>query len=226
MRVQTFTTASAFIHASAQMMLDACSTTAPSLALSGGKTPKPIYQYFAKKFLEQKTCVLSGYMVDERYLPLHDNASNWQMIQENLLVPATNHASSNTIHWHHFDTTLPPTEAAMAYEIIIQNMTQPFDLVVLGIGTDGHTASLFPQSDAVNEKHKLAVHVHIPSNPYPDRLTLTFPTILHAKQILLLASGPEKKAILEKLIKSNDSIETLPAKKLLEHPNLTIHYKS
>lgn len=233
MQVQTFIDNASFITASAAVMLDACQEAATHIptyfALSGGDTPKEVYSYFATTLLKQKDCRIHGYMVDERYVPDNHTGSNWQMIYTHLIKPAEQTAPNRITEWSPFQTNIEIHKAVAQYEKDIQElfaMRQQFDLVVLGIGADGHTASLFPHTPAVTEKDAYVAHVSVPGTPYPHRLTLTFPAIMSAKKILLLAKGKEKKDILENLIKKDTSITEFPAKKLLEHPHLLIHYKT
>jgi 6-phosphogluconolactonase len=233
MQIQTFTDAQSFIQESAHVLLDACQPhdiLRPTyMALSGGHTPREVYKYFAEVLLPNKDCRIHGYMVDERYVPMTHEGSNGRMIQELIIEPAETAAPNHIVEWTFFQTQKEIPAALDAYTSALKDMTETgatFDIVVLGIGKDGHIASLFPHTPALHETNTAATHVEIEDSPYPHRLTLTFPPIMAAKQILLLAAGTEKKSILEKLIKGDASIDAFPAKKLLEHPNLLIHYKS
>ena len=177
------------------------------IALSGGSTPKPIYHAMTQL---PQTELIHFYQVDVRYVPKTDNQSNQRMIRETL----------HPNHFHTIDTSLPIEKACMKYEA---ELPKQFDLVILGIGTDGHTASLFPQSEALGEANKQVTHTVKP-NTDEKRITLAFPPIMNSKTIIILLQGQEKKKIIDELFHANKLISELPAKKLLDHQNLYIHY--
>lgn len=202
MKIQTFTTITDFITATVQFIL---SLNPKTVALSGGTTPEDIYEA-----LSEKDCSdIEFYQVDERYVPYRDSASNCRMIRETLQKPL-----------HYFDTTLPIKDALTKYE---QELPLQFDLVILGIGDDGHTASLFPYSPALTE-HRRVAHTESEDSTPKDRLTLTFSPILNSKTILVLLDN--KPEILAELKSPSRLPKTFPALKLLSHPNLHIFYNS
>jgi len=163
------------------------------IALSGGSTPTTIYKKLAKLDLEAKF-----YQVDERCVSPTDKDSNQKMIRETL-VPKNFHA---------FDTSIPIEDSLKKYE---ENLPEQFDLIILGIGSDGHTASLFP--DSPDFKDPLA-HTQTSEFSIKNRLTITFPTILKAKTLLVLLKGQNKQIAISKF----------PANKLQSHPEITIHF--
>lgn len=194
-----------------------------SIGLSGGKTPRPIYQALANNAIFDFEKV-EWYMVDERCVPRDNQDSNYKMITE-----AFGKAEPNFFkHFHYFDTALEPATAAEVYAKELNKIpSQQFDLIILGIGADGHTASLFPHSPALLETERLAVRTineKAPNPPVRDRLTITWPMILASKQILLLASGVDKKDTIEALFNSNLDTTQFPAKRLLEHTNATLFW--
>lgn len=178
------------------------------IALSGGSTPIPIYKALATLALPfEKT---HFYQTDERFVPVTHKDSNQKMIKSFLKK-----------NFHTFDVSLPITKSLKAYSEILPSK---FDLTILGIGPDGHIASLFPSSKALTSKANVA---HTTTNQFAikDRLTLTFPPILSSKKILVLLKSPEKLAILEHLKNPSAlTIQNFPAKKLLAHPNLEVLY--
>lgn len=186
-------------------------SSSSTIALSGGSTPTPVYT--AMKDIPSVDSI-HFYQVDERYVPANHAKSNYKLIQETL-APR---------HFHHFDTSLPIDEALQQYQT---ELPEKLNLCILGLGTDGHTASLFPHAPALNSTNAVA-KTNMPGVPtseaWSHRLTLTFPTIMASDQLLLLVKGQNKQSILDELLHSDQSIPDLPAKKLLEHPNLTIHY--
>jgi 6-phosphogluconolactonase len=191
------------------------------IVLSGGNTPEKIYKKLSGSSLSFKDTEF--FQVDERYVARGNEDSNWKLINETLL----SNPEKQPKKFHFFDTALPIRESLSKYEKEIKNVK--FDLVVLGIGTDGHTASLFPNSPALKEEEKPVLHTETESHPAKDRLTMTFPAILNSKKILVLLEGPRKHKILSILTHSlanpKNDIENTPALKLLEHDDLTIfHY--
>ena len=133
---------------------------------------------------------------DERYVP-HDNPhSNFRMAQETLFsrltVPEEN--------VHPMPTNYPdPDKAAREYETELRRYfgAQPvFDLLFLGVGPEGHTASLFPDSPALNETQRWAVAAEVPADP-PQRLTLTYPVLNSARNVFFLCAGKSKREIIQ-----------------------------
>ncbi len=184
-----------------------------SAALSGGKTPVGFYQHLAS--LEglpwEKTHI---FFVDERFVPATDVESNYRMVRENLLnsVPI----APRNVHPISTAESSPQT-AARKYEEELRAFFElpgsipEFELVLLGIGEDGHTASLFPGTEALKEKNHLAAPVML-EEPLHDRITLTLPVINNAANVFFLVSGKNKATVLKKLIDAKDP--SLPASKV------------
>ncbi len=187
-----------------------------AMAVSGGSTPRPMHRLLVKE------PYLSGipwrnthiFWVDERCVPEEDPDSNYGAAKRDFLdlVPI----SSDQIHY--MPGELPPDEGARRYvkEIIEffqlkDNEFPIFDLVLLGMGADGHTASLFPGHRALEERERLVVSLR-GGNPDVYRLTLTLPVINNAKKILFLVSGKEKSGILKEVFKEGPKI--LPAQRI------------
>ena len=184
-----------------------------TVALSGGKTPVDVYRRLAgegeKGILWYKTHV---FFVDERFVPSTDADSNYRMIKETLLdgagVPLGN------IHPIPTDFS-DPVSAAERYERDIalffglqEDDIPEFDLVMLGIGSDGHTASLFPGSPALSEKRRLVAAV-APGREKHNRITLTLPVLNKAKNVIFLVTGREKADVLRDVMQGGDI--SLPA---------------
>jgi 6-phosphogluconolactonase len=164
-----------------------------TIALSGGNTPRGLYQLLAGKYRAlipwRQVEVFWG---DERYVPPEDPRSNYRMAREALLdqvpIPGEN--------VHAVPTLLPDIEeAAEAYEGVVMDHFQGswprFDLILLGLGADGHTASLFPHNAALEEEARVVTAVRAEAEP-PLRLTLTLPAINHAAAVHFLAAGEQK----------------------------------
>lgn len=182
-------------------------------ALSGGKTPIGVYRRLASEksfgLLWNKTHI---FFVDERFVPHTDADSNYRMIKETLLdsagVPPGN--------IHPINTDLPDLKsAAERYERDISlsfrlsgDMLPEFDLVMLGVGTDGHTASLFPGSTALEEKKRITAAVILGPEKH-SRITLTLPSINNARNVMFLVTGSEKAKVLRAVVQKMDL--SLPA---------------
>lgn len=183
-----------------------------SAALSGGKTPALFYEKLsAQRSLPWgKTHI---FMVDERFVPYESVENNYHMLNRLLLrhvpIPPKNVHPILTLE------SLPQGSAARYEKDIlsfcksVRSALPLFDLILLGIGEDGHTASLFPDTPALNETQHLAVCVTLPDSIAPERITITFPVINNARNIFFLAAGENKAKVIKDIIENKDSI--LPA---------------
>jgi 6-phosphogluconolactonase len=170
-----------------------------TVALSGGTSPIPLYTALsAKKNLPW--ALTHVFLVDERFVPMTNVNSNYRMIKETLVdrVPL------NASQMHSIDMGQIADAAAMAYAQQLKtffklkpNTFPTFDLILLGLGEDGHTASLFTKKDC-DEKKRLAIHTRSPKPPH-DRITLTLPVLNHAKNIIFFVSGENKKTIVNRV---------------------------
>lgn len=195
-----------------------------SIALSGGTSPQTIYQKLAKN-RKIDWSKIELFMVDERYVSPDDARSNFKMIEELLLrhLPPVK-------GFFAFNTHLPLEEAADQYDDLLEKRQgKCFDLVILGMGTDGHTASLFPGTEALNEKIKLATISHSPDGL--ARLTLTFPALFSAEKIIFLIQGIEKKELVKQLAQDPQKVadkarqkDIFPAQRMMRHPHVEIYY--
>lgn len=220
MEVKRFSDKQEFLQVSADAITSICKEKAGEcyIGLSGGKTPKPVYLLLSEH-QDFDAGRVQFFVVDERYVPLDHPDANYHMIAKSLIEPI-----GVDDRFHHFDTSQEIEVALEQYEQeLLQIPDQSLDLVVLGIGTDGHTASLFPHSEALSEQSRLVAHTQTQSQTVADRLTMTLPMILHAKKLLVLLSGNEKAQILEKLMQEDVSVEEYPAKALFTHSDITIH---
>jgi 6-phosphogluconolactonase len=181
-----------------------------SVALSGGNTPRSFYSLLAQEY---KTALpwnkIHVFFGDERYVPFDHPDSNYRMANEALFsqtpIPAGN--------IHRVRTELDPESAAREYESELRaqfglknNDLPRFDLVLLGLGDDGHTASLFPGSAALQEISRLVVANWVEKFK-TFRITLTFPVLSHAAEVLFLVSGAGKAQILKEVLSSPGAVE-------------------
>ncbi len=184
-----------------------------TVAVSGGSTPGRLYALLSSDLYRDKIDWSHTYFfwVDERCVPKEHEDSNYRLVFETLLsklpIPDDN--------IHRIKSEKKPEKAAKAYEEDLKNffgksILPVFDLTLLGIGQDGHTASLFPNSKALMET-KLAVPVFIEKSQ-KQRITLTLPVLNNSFHIVMLASGSSKADILyEILCKKEDTRTKYPA---------------
>jgi 6-phosphogluconolactonase len=165
-----------------------------SLALPGGSTPTPVYVHLAAELPDQEAWRrIDVFFGDERCVPPGDPASNYRMVKEALLdrVPIGRlqvHRMKGERPDHH--------EVARAYAAILP---ERLDLLVLGLGKDGHTASLFPGAASLAESARRVIAVNAPVPPR-DRLTITPPVIRDARLVIGLVAGAEKASALARVI--------------------------
>jgi 6-phosphogluconolactonase len=171
------------------------------LALAGGETPRGSYQRLAQPpFLEALPWDrLFVYWSDERQVPLDDRASNFAMAKAALLdhVPIP--------PGQVFPLVGDPTPALR--RVPADDLGRPrFDVIHLGLGEDGHTASLFPGSDGLNEGRALVRAVHDAPKPPPDRLTLTLPVLNAGRAILVMVEGAAKREALAGVLRRDPAL--------------------
>ncbi|KAM5247687.1 GDH/6PGL endoplasmic bifunctional protein [Ctenodactylus gundi] len=168
------------------------------LALSGGSTPVALFQQLATGHYGFPWAHTHLWLVDERCVPLSDPESNFQGLQAHLLqhvrVPYYN-IHPMPVHLHQ-RLCAEEDQGALTYarEITALVANSSFDLVLLGMGTDGHTASLFPQSPAGLDGEQLVVRTESPSRPH-QRMSLSLPLINRARKVAVLVMGRTKREI-------------------------------
>ncbi|WP_137387675.1 6-phosphogluconolactonase [Rhodoligotrophos defluvii] len=177
-----------------------------SMNLSGGSTPKRLYGLLAQApYRDQiEWQRLHLFFGDERYVPHDDPESNYRMVHDALIA----HVPLPAENVHPIPAGPSPAEAAAAYEAKLKNFygadhldpSRPlFDVSLLGLGPDGHTASLFPGSSALEEKQAWVLSV-IGSKPPPQRITLTLPVLDSCAAAAFIVSGSEKEPIVQRLL--------------------------
>eukprot|EP00190_Bangiopsis_sp_CCMP1999_P000015 CAMPEP_0198726042 /NCGR_PEP_ID=MMETSP1475-20131203/3216_1 /TAXON_ID= ORGANISM="Unidentified sp., Strain CCMP1999" /NCGR_SAMPLE_ID=MMETSP1475 /ASSEMBLY_ACC=CAM_ASM_001111 /LENGTH=246 /DNA_ID=CAMNT_0044487917 /DNA_START=337 /DNA_END=1077 /DNA_ORIENTATION=+ len=180
-------------------------------AVSGGSLPKTLAADLISGENKDKAQFPSWhvYFADERCVPLDHEDSNY-LLAKNELFDKSSIPSSQI---YPIDPSLEPEKCAEAYaKTIKENMgegTPVFDVLFLGIGPDGHTCSLFPDHPLLKENSKTVAHILDSPKPPPERVTLTFPVVNAARDVVFVTTGSGKKEALQSILKDPDS--KLPA---------------
>ena len=183
-----------------------------SLVLSGGSTPRTLYTLLASEFRDRIPWThVHVFWGDERYVLPHDPDSNYRMAKEVLL----DHVTCPAENIHPMPTYFPSADdAARDYEDTLRGYfgtpSPHFDLILLGLGEEGHTASLFPGSPALGERTRWVVAVNASARP-PLRLTLTLPALTAAANIHVLVAGSTKAGALQHVLTGIPDPSTYPA---------------
>ncbi len=183
-----------------------------SLAVSGGSTPLPLFIALSEIALAWEKVFIT--LVDERWVDPGAKDSNERLVRENLLQAMAAEAR--------FIGMKTPDASARAGEdsctAALSSIPLPFDVLILGMGNDGHTASLFPGADRLSEavaldSGKLCMAISPPVTPH-ERMSLTLPAILNAREIILHISGKEKQATYTKAC-LHEPAEEMPIRYIL-----------
>jgi len=167
------------------------------ICLSGGSTPKALNELWARNYSSRMPWnQIHLFWGDERYVPADDPHSNYRMARESLIA----HVDIPAQNIHPMPTNYSQAdEAARKYESELRRFfgaQVEFDILFLGAGAEGHCASLFPGSPALNETQRWVVPAKVPAEP-PLRLTLTYLVINRAREVFFLAAGKGKHEIFE-----------------------------
>ncbi|MGN6391335.1 MAG: 6-phosphogluconolactonase [Gemmatimonadales bacterium] len=174
-----------------------------AVGLAGGRTPEPVYRALAS-LPDVDWSRVDVYFGDERAVPPDDPESNFGMVRSALLTRVP--ISGTRVH--RMEAERPDREAAArAYE---RGLPAALDVLVLGVGPDGHTASLFPGSPALDEQRRLVLPV-MGTKPPAARLTITPPVIEAARRIAVLAAGADKAAAVSRALEGPLAPRDTPA---------------
>jgi len=182
------------------------------LALAGGATPQGLYALLSGAELSQRLDwpQVHLYFGDERAVPPDHADSNYRMVRESLLerLPAAPQV-------HRIAGELTPEQAAADYAAQLARHLPAggFDLILLGVGPDGHIASLFPGSDALNQRKQTVVADYVPKLD-SWRITLTYPVLNRARHVMLLVSGAHKADVLRHVLRNITHASPLPVEML------------
>ena len=184
-----------------------------AVAISGGSTPRRLYMLLGSEAYRHGVDWkhVHIFWADERCVPKEDEASNFRTALDTLLSKVA--LPDKNIHRIKGEET--PDKAARDYGEEIRRFfgesERPrFDLIILGVGEDGHTASLFPGSKSLEETTRLAIPVYL-EEIKKNRITLTLPVLNNAAQILFLVTGPSKAAALSEIFGDGEKRKLLPA---------------
>ncbi len=164
------------------------------VVLTGGSAPRPAYEELASAIREVGSGGLGGttlWFGDERCVAPDDERSNYRLVKQSLLDPLADISSPTVMRMH---GELGPHRGAEAYERQLQEAGEPeFDLLLLGLGPDGHCASLFPDQPTLGERARLVVGVEEAGlEPFVPRISLTLSALATAKQTVFLVTGASK----------------------------------
>lgn len=196
----------AFADEIAQLLSDAIDARGKaSLLVSGGRTPLPLFQSLCQADIAWDKVDVS--LVDERWVDEQDDASNTKLVKQNLLVEKA--AAARFV-----DMKSPESDAAdavSACEGRLATMSQPFDVLILGMGEDGHTASLFPCSEQLQAGLDMnSGNVCIATQPTTaphQRMSLTLPAIVASRNIFLHLTGDKKREVLKDALANSSATE-------------------
>ena len=183
-----------------------------TLVLSGGSTPKALFRVLAQEPFKSDIPweKIHFFWGDERFVPFEDERNNARMAYEELL----NHVAIKESNVHIMQTSLSPEEASASYSQILENYFpkdgETFDLVLLGMGDDGHTLSLFPRTAIIHEEEKLVDAFYLEAQSM-YRITLTAPVVNRANKVAFMAVGANKAEVLNHVLKGQRNVDLYPS---------------
>lgn len=197
----------------AKLLTEACETKGEAvLAVSGGTTPVRLFETLSRQAMPWDKVTVT--LVDERFVPVENARSNERLVTLKLLQNKASKARFVGLHAPAGDADTAATIAGRR----IAALKRPFDAVILGMGTDGHTASFFPDGDRLADATDPACTALVLPMNAPDagepRLTLTLPVILEAGFVALHIEGEKKKAVFEKARLAGSTAE-MPVRSIL-----------
>jgi 6-phosphogluconolactonase len=191
------------------------------IALSGGSTPQPVYDQLGAADLDWNRVTVT--LADERFTPPESPDSNAGLLGRSLFAGRAKAARFLPL-WSRTDQA---SDAAQRADQSLQALVRPYDAVVLGMGADGHTASLFPGCpelavglDPEQRRRCISVAPHSPA-PVQARLTLTLPELLRSRRIFLLITGDAKRQVLETALAGSD-LPAMPVRAILRQTRVPV----
>jgi len=194
-----------------------------SLVLSGGSTPLPFFKQLSQVELDWSSVDVT--LADERWVPSGDPDSNADFVAEHFLQGSA--AAANFVNLYQASDS--PEDALPNVERALEAVAQPFSVVILGMGSDGHTASLFPDtaglSDAIDLNNKANVAILRPASVPQVRISLTRRALLNSEYRYLHITGEQKRTVLENALNS-DADNPLPIAAFFEQqvPSIAVYW--
>ncbi len=188
------------------------------LGLSGGSTPKPIYDALGKEKIEWSKVWI--FLVDDRYIRADDPNSNQFLLRSTLLKNAPIPESQIIFP----DTTLPLANCVNLYDQHLKSLLKKGspDIITLGMGDDGHIASLFPPLNDAAFGPASVIHTTTEKFAVKDRISVTLPVLEKARQAVFFLKGATKKTMWDEMIKSSENERRWPGKKIVEKTETTV----
>jgi 6-phosphogluconolactonase len=186
-----------------------------SLAVSGGKTPKEFFQKLSQQELDWSKVLVT--LVDDRWVDDTDEHSNARLVKENLLI--NNASLAYFVPLKNAEQT--PKDGLMISENRLHEQIDELDIVVLGMGLDGHTASWFPESEALtqclDEQTAACCFAVMDAPQFPQRMTMSLSLVLRSKHIYLHFEGDEKNSVYEQVCDEHEkhNFEPMPVRSVL-----------
>lgn len=197
-----------------------------SLLVSGGSTPAPLYRELSHRMLDWSRVGVG--LVDERWVNADHSASNERFIREHLLFNKARDAAFYPMKQNGSSAQAAAADVAELYQ---SKLSWPADLVILGMGADGHTASLFPRAEGLEQglnpdNPSVCCAINAIRSPvtgeYTERLSLTYATLCRAKELVLLITGSEKLAVYQAAKTWQNTIDDCPIAALLTDAKVTV----
>ena len=183
-----------------------------NIALSGGNTPLPILNLLKQKEINWQR--LNFFIVDERCVSTEDSKSNFGNINRVFFNEVSSNKFTMILPNMSFENSIKEYKNKILKNVYLNSNGFPvFDLIILGMGDDGHTASLFPHTNGLKENKEWVVLNKIPQLEV-DRITLTYPVLLNAKEIIVIVKGDLKRKIIEELY--SNSTTKYPMQKIVD----------
>ena len=188
-----------------------------SIAVSGGSTPKGFFKVLSNKAIDWQKVTIT--LADERWVDMNDDASNTRLVHENLLQ--NNAAAAKFFHLKQGEQLCDETLADL--NLAANNTLLPLDVLILGMGEDGHTASLFPCSDqieqALDSSNENALMKVVPKTAPHQRITFSFAALKQSKNTFLHVCGTGKKQVLDKAL-AQTNIFDMPIRAFLQDESI------
>jgi 6-phosphogluconolactonase len=190
-----------------------------AMVVSGGGTPKPLYTRLQRMDVDWSKVTIT--LSDERWVPPTDPQSNQKMIQETLMMGLAGRAALVPLLTSHDD----PTRAEAVVAQRLNTLAKPYNLTILGMGADGHFASLFPDCPEIKlgfETTQPCIGVH-PKKTETPRMSLTLHELLNSQRIILLFTGQEKWDVYQQALSDLEGdVLSLPIRALLAHQRVPV----